>query len=165
MELEEFNRLDARSAAELLRPCLDIDRWVDAVVAGRPYRDLAAAVEAARTAAWPWTTAEIDRALARHPRIGEHAGGAGAEAALSRAEQAGVGTASADVAAALAAGNRAYEATFSRVFLIRAAGRSAEEILEALQERLTHSEAEEIPVIAEQLRQIAALRMEGILTA
>ncbi|MEI3848138.1 MULTISPECIES: 2-oxo-4-hydroxy-4-carboxy-5-ureidoimidazoline decarboxylase [unclassified Microbacterium] len=165
MELEEFNRLDARSAAELLRPCLDIDRWVHAVVAGRPYRDLAAAVESARTAARPWTTAEIDRALARHPRIGEQAGGADAEAALSRAEQAGVGTASADVAAALAAGNRAYEATFSRVFLIRAAGRSAEEILEALQERLTHSEAEEIPVIAEQLRQIAALRMEGILTA
>jgi 2-oxo-4-hydroxy-4-carboxy-5-ureidoimidazoline decarboxylase len=165
MELEEFNRLDARSAAEILRPCLDIDRWVDAVVAGRPYADVAAAVDAARAAAWPWTSAEIDAALARHPRIGERAGGASAEASMSRAEQAGVDAAPPDVVRALAEGNRAYEERFSRVFLIRAAGRDPEEILQALRERLAHTEAEELPVIAEQLRQIAVLRLEGVLTA
>ncbi|WP_194395987.1 2-oxo-4-hydroxy-4-carboxy-5-ureidoimidazoline decarboxylase [Microbacterium atlanticum] len=165
MELEEFNRLDARSAGDVVRPCLDVDRWVDAVVAGRPYPDRAAALESARTAAWPWTDAEIDAALSRHPRIGDRPGGMSAEASLSRAEQAGVAAASADLAAALAEANRQYEAKFSRVFLIRASGRTAEEVLEALRERLAHSEAEELPVIAEQLRQIAVLRLEGILSA
>ena len=48
----------------------------------------------------------------------------------------GVDPADAAIAAALAEGNRAYEERFGRVFLIRAAGRSAPEILAALTERL-----------------------------
>ncbi|MFE5407747.1 2-oxo-4-hydroxy-4-carboxy-5-ureidoimidazoline decarboxylase [Microbacterium sp. NPDC056569] len=163
MKLDAFNRLDAEAARAAVRPCVDIDRWVDAVVAGRPYTTSEELLETARTSAAPWTPAEIDGALAHHPRIGERAGGGGAEASLSRSEQAGIGIPSADVAAALAAGNRAYEEKFSRVFLIRAAGRTADEILDALGERLAHTEEEEIPVVAEQLRQIAVLRLEGII--
>ena len=163
MELDAFNRLDAEAARAVVRPCVDIDRWVDAVVEARPYATTAELLAAARTSAPRWTPAEIDGALARHPRIGERASGGGAEASLSRSEQAGIGEPTADVAAALAAGNRAYEEKFSRVFLIRAAGRSADEILDALSERLAHTEEEEIPVVAEQLRQIAVLRLEGII--
>lgn len=163
MKLDAFNRLDAEAARALVRPCADIDRWVDAVVDGRPYASPAELVAAARTSASPWTTVEIDRALAHHPRIGERASGAGVEASLSRSEQAGLGMPGDDVAAALAAGNRAYEQRFGRVFLIRAAGRNAGEILDALRERLAHTEGEEIPVIADQLRQIAVLRLEGLI--
>ena len=65
------------------------------------------------------------------------------------------------IASALAEGNRAYEERFGRVFLIRAAGRSAAEILDALTERLAHTPAEEEPVVAEQLREIAVLRLKG----
>ena len=163
MELDAFNRLDAEAARAVVRPCVDIDRWVDAVVEGRPYATTAELLELARTSAAPWTPAEIDGALAHHPRIGERPGGDGAEASLSRAEQAGIGMPSADVVTALAAGNRAYEEKFSRVFLIRAAGRSADEILDALNARLAHTEEQEIPVVAEQLRRIALLRLEGII--
>ena len=80
---------------------------------------------------------------------------------MSRAEQAGRRPGDAAVAAALAEGNRAYEQRFGRVFLIRAAGRSATEILAALTERLGHTPAEEEPVVADQLRQIAAPPTEG----
>ncbi len=163
MELDAFNRLDAETARAVVRPCVDLDRWVDAVVAGRPYATRAELLDAARTRAAAWTVAEIDGALAHHPRIGERPSGGGAEASFSRSEQAGIGMPPADVAGALAGGNRAYEEKFSRVFLIRAAGRSAAEILDALNERLAHTEEEEIPVVAEQLRQIALLRLEGII--
>ncbi|WP_405218514.1 2-oxo-4-hydroxy-4-carboxy-5-ureidoimidazoline decarboxylase [Agrococcus sp. Ld7] len=162
MQLAAFNRIDAEAARAVVRPCVDIDRWVDALVDGRPYSSMEALIEAARTRALPWTVAEIDGALAHHPRIGERASGTSAEASLSRSEQAGLGVQREDTAAALAAGNRAYEEQFSRVFLIRAAGRSAEEILASLRERLTHTDEEEIPVVADQLRQIAILRLEGI---
>ena len=47
------------------------------------------------------------------------------QAELSRREQASIDSTDADVATRLAAGNRAYEQRFDRVFLIRAAGRSA----------------------------------------
>ena len=163
MELEAFNRLQAGRAREVVRPCVDVQRWIDAVVAGRPYPDRDALLRTARSAAAPWTTTEIDQALARHPRIGERAVGTSAEASLSRSEQAGLGATADDTAAALAAGNRAYEERFSRVFLIRAAGRTAPEILAALTSRLAHTEVEEIAVVAEELRQIAVLRLEGII--
>ena len=96
-------------------------RWVDTVVAGRPYAD-AEALRAVATNAAELDDEELDAALARHPRIGERAG-AGHDAAFSAREQAGVDPADADVARRLAEGNRAYEQRFDRVFLIRAAGR------------------------------------------
>ena len=63
-----------------------------------------------------------------------------------------------------AAGNHAYEEKFGRVFLIRAAGRTATEILAALRTRLTHSPAEEDAIVAQQLREIAVLRLEGVIS-
>ncbi len=112
-------------AIAVLRPCLDIPRWRDELVDARPYGSVDELVAWAEAAAAPFTAEEVDGALAQHPRIGERPAGGGAEAAMSRAEQAGVDPADAEVAAALADGNRAYEERFGRVFLIRAAGRSA----------------------------------------
>ena len=65
---------------------------------------------------------------------------------------------------ALAQGNRDYEEKFGRVFLIRAAGRTAPEILAALNERLANSPAEEDVTVAQQLREIAVLRLEGLIS-
>ena len=163
MRLEEFNAADREAAIAVLRPCLDIPRWLDELVAARPYGSVDEVVAWAEAAAAPFTAGEVGGALAQHPRIGERPAGEGAEAAMSRAEQAGVDPADAEVAAALAAGNRAYEEQFGRVFLIRAAGRSSREILAALTERLGHTPAEEEPVVADQLRQNAVLRLKGLL--
>lgn len=148
----------------MLRPCVDIPRWINEIVAARPFATEDGVLGFAEQAAKPWTEDEIDDALAHHPRIGERAEGSSAEASLSRREQSGVAT-SDDTAEQLVAGNRAYEEKFERVFLIRAAGRSAEDILAALQERLQHTRDEELDVIAGQLRQIAILRLEGVLEA
>ena len=162
MRLEAFNRADREEAIAALRPCLDIDRWCAEVADARPFGSVDELVAWAEVAASPFTAAEVEGALAHHPRIGERAAGADAEAAMSRAEQAGVDPDDAEIAAALAAGNRAYEERFGRVFLIRAAGRSAREMLDALTERLGHTPAEEELVVAEQLREIAVLRLKGL---
>ena len=160
--LDAFNSAGRSEAIALLRPCLDIPRWCASLVDGRPYASVAELEAAAESAASPFTVDEVDAALAHHPRIGERPAGSGAEASMSRAEQAGVDPSDAAGAAALAEGNRAYEQRFGRVFLIRAAGRSATEILGALNERLEHTDAEEQPVVADQLRQIALLRLRGL---
>jgi 2-oxo-4-hydroxy-4-carboxy-5-ureidoimidazoline decarboxylase len=164
MHLEEFNAAGRAEAVGFLRPCLDIQRWVDELADARPYSGAEALLTAGREAANPFTPAEIDAALAHHPRIGEQAKGDSAEAKLSQSEQAGLGVASAAVARALAEGNRAYEEKFGQVFLIRAAGRSREEILAALNTRLTHTPDEELAIIGQQLREIAVLRLEGLIS-
>jgi 2-oxo-4-hydroxy-4-carboxy-5-ureidoimidazoline decarboxylase len=163
VRLDEFNRLNPEAAGDLMRPCLDIDRWISALVDHRPYRSIDDLMHTAQTAADPFTEEEVAGALAHHPRIGQRAEGGSAEAALSRSEQAGV-TVDADVQRRLREGNEAYEDRFGRVFLIRAAGRSAEEILAALESRLTNDEGTERAIVADQLREIALLRLAKAVT-
>ncbi|MFI2294365.1 2-oxo-4-hydroxy-4-carboxy-5-ureidoimidazoline decarboxylase [Isoptericola sp. NPDC019571] len=162
--LEAFNAADIDAARARVLSCAAVTRWADAVVAGRPYADTAAALATARVVADPWSEEEIDSALARHPRIGERASGEDADAAHSRREQAGLGDLTGSVEERLRAGNRAYEERFGHVFLIRAAGRTADEILAALEERLGNDPATERRIAGQQLREIAVLRLEGELS-
>lgn len=60
-------------------------------------------------------------------------------------------------------GNARYEARFGRVFLIRAKGRSGEDILQALEGRLKNTNAQEVQAALEQLREITLLRLEGVI--
>lgn len=163
IRLNEFNELSPEAAEQLLRPCLDIDRWIRTLVDHRPYVSVDDLLTVAREAAYPFTGAELEAALAHHPRIGQQAGGDSPEAALSRSEQAGL-TVDDDVQRRLREGNAAYEQRFGRVFLVRAAGRSATEILELLETRIGNDPQTEDAVVAEQLREIAVLRLAGRLT-
>ncbi|PKI91541.1 OHCU decarboxylase [Actinomycetales bacterium SN12] len=160
MLLEKFNSAPREEAVAVVKPALDIPRWIDAIVDGRPYQSVDQVAAAAAAVAAPLSEAELDAALAHHPRIGERPQGETAEAALSRKEQPGVDE---DAAAALAAGNKTYEEKFDRVYLVRAAGRSAEEILALLQQRLGNTPEQELAVVDQQLREIAALRLTGAL--
>ncbi|MDK1326533.1 MULTISPECIES: 2-oxo-4-hydroxy-4-carboxy-5-ureidoimidazoline decarboxylase [unclassified Arthrobacter] len=160
--LTAFNTARFAEAEAMLRPCLDIPRWCNEIAAARPFATAGELLSFAELAAPDFTEAEVDGALAHHPRIGERPAGSGVEGAFSRSEQASVSGLS-GVRDRLGAGNRAYEDRFGRVFLIRAAGRSAEEILASLQDRLQHTVEEELPVIAAQLRDIAILRLDGLL--
>lgn len=164
MQLEQFNQLPDAEAADVLRPCLDIERWSNAIIDARPFTSRQELTAFAMDAASPFTEAELERALSHHPRIGERAAGQSAEASLSRSEQSGLDS-SQEIADALVEGNRAYEAKFDRVFLIRAAGRSSEEILAALNARLGHTPEEEQAIVDHQLREIATLRLEGVVSA
>ncbi|MBF4161233.1 2-oxo-4-hydroxy-4-carboxy-5-ureidoimidazoline decarboxylase [Nocardioides acrostichi] len=165
MDLQDFNALGVAEAATAVRPCVDIDRFVDAVVTGRPYADLETLLATARAHAATWTPAEVSAALADHPRIGERPAGDDASAALSRSEQGGVtGLSDDELQARIAAGNRAYEERFDRIFLIRAAGRSATEILHQLEQRLANDPDHELAVTAGELAEIAVLRLRGLVT-
>ena len=162
--LEAFDALPEAEARSRLAACLDVPRWVDTVLAGRPYADRDALRHVAATAAAPGVVDddELAAALARHPRIGERAG-AGHDAGHSGREQAGVDQGDADLQARLAAGNRAYEGRFDRVFLIRAAGRDGAEVLAELERRLGNDDAAEREETVVQLGEIARLRLDQLL--
>ena len=154
-----FNVLPVAEATERLLTCLAVPRWAADVVDGRPYADLAALAKQADAAAATLTDDEVAAALARHPRIGERAG-AGHDAAFSAREQAAVAPDD-----ELMTGNKEYERRFGRVFLIRAAGRTAPEILAELRRRLDNDEATEQAETVAQLREIALLRLPEVVGA
>lgn len=163
MTLAEFDALPADEAEAAVTPCVAIPSWSAGLVSGRPYADIGHLLAAAEQLAADWTDEEIEGALADHPRIGERHFGDPESAALSAREQAGVDPSDAEVQARLRAGNTAYEERFGRIYLVRAAGRSAEEMLALLEERLGNDPATEITVTRGQLAEIALLRLRGLL--
>ncbi|MFL6113191.1 MAG: 2-oxo-4-hydroxy-4-carboxy-5-ureidoimidazoline decarboxylase [Catenulispora sp.] len=161
--LAALNALDARRAARELAACCASSRWVAALTAGRPFGTVAELYSAAAVVLTMMDWPDVLEALAAHPRIGSPATGTGLEAAWSRLEQAGAHGAPVSTAEALAVANAAYEAKFGFVFLIRAAGRSADEMLASALDRLDHDESTEQPVVRAELAQIVRLRLDRML--
>jgi len=163
MTLDELNQATADAVTATLLACCDVPSWAARVRDARPFTNAEAAIEVADQAARALTPADVERALAAHPRIGERAAGVDTEAAWSRQEQGAVSR-DAETQAALLEGNRAYEDRFGRVFLICATGLSGDQVLKALRERLRNDEETEAAVVAEELRKIALLRLRKALT-
>ena len=138
-----------------------VSGWAATLAAGRPWRSRAELLDAAQRLMAGWGEAELAEALNAHPRIGEKPTGQQAHAALSRQEQGSVDDRDAALAQALKEGNARYEARFGRVFLIRAKGRSGEEILAALSRRLHNSDSAEVRDALAQLGEITLLRLKG----
>lgn len=161
MDVAAFNALADADAGSLVASWAAVPRWVDRIVAGRPYATEAELADHAAELASGWTGPDLDAAVAAHPRIGERPVGDDRAATASRREQAGMGGADPEAAAAIAAGNAAYEGRFGRIFLIRAAERTPEQILGELRRRLTLEPAEEQREAIAQLAEIAMLRLRS----
>ena len=163
--LDDFNDEPADQVVQALRACNAAPRFAAEVAAGRPYGDVETLVGRAEDVAraLPWDDVAI--ALAAHPRIGDRVEGSSAEATSSRREQSSMDDADAATRDALLEGNRAYEERFDHVFLIRASGRSPEEMLAELRRRLDNDEEAERAEVTEQLAQITGIRVRRLVSA
>ncbi len=162
--LDDFNEEPADRAVQALRQCNAAPRFAAELVAGRPYRDAETLVRRAEEVARALSWEDVAIALAAHPRIGDRVEGSSAEAESSRREQSSMADADAATRDALLDGNRAYEERFDHVFLIRASGRSPDEMLAELERRLANDEETERGEVTEQLAQITALRVRGLVS-
>ncbi|MCO7219465.1 2-oxo-4-hydroxy-4-carboxy-5-ureidoimidazoline decarboxylase [Klenkia sp. PcliD-1-E] len=165
MDLASFNTAPDDEVTTALRSCNAAGPFAPAVASGRPYPSVDALVDRAGevSRSLPWDA--VAQALAAHPRIGDRVPGDSAEASSSRREQASMTGAGDDVRAAILAGNRDYEARFDHVFLVRAAGRSPEDMLAELRRRLAHTRDQERPEVVEQLAQITELRVRTLVAS
>ena len=158
-ELNEAPEADVR--AILLRAC-GSTRWVDRMMARRPFANDARLLFAARNEWFGLTEADWLEAFSQHPQIGDRAALEARFPAthdVSAKEQACVNGAHQDVLSALAEGNAAYLDRFGFIFIVCAAGKSAAEMLALLRERLTHDRATELRTAAEEQARITALRL------
>lgn len=144
---------------EELRACCAADAWLARISAARPFPSSKALLDLSDDTVLTLDDTALDQALAAHARIGERRLGSTTEDRWSRTEQAGALTAEADLQERIAEGNRRYEERFGHVFLIRAAGRTAEEIHAALTERLQNDPETERDVVRRELAEIVRLRL------
>jgi OHCU decarboxylase len=141
-------------SAEDVHACCGSAHWrrlMDAVLPVHSREELVLAAQRAFDALGPddWREAFAAHSPIGAPRLGD---------TLGAREQAGLGT---DPATddALAAANDAYRRRFGWVFLIRARGRSAQEIMAELERRLDNPPETEWAIACHQQREITALRL------
>jgi OHCU decarboxylase len=161
--LARWNSLQLEEAASEVLPCCGSKAWAREMATRRPILDETALLTACDEVWKKLSEADWLEAFRSHPRIGDSQAPASApsqSAAWSGEEQRKVGAAGDDIKAALAAGNRAYEQKFNRIFIVCATGKSAPEILANLERRLRNDETTELLEAAEQQRQIAQLRLK-----
>ena len=157
-----IDRASPEDARAHLRVCCGSDRWIERMLARRPFVSRDQAVRAAREEWFALDTGDWKEAFAHHPRIGDLEAlreRLGATAALSAREQAGVDAAPGDVLQALLEGNRAYEARFGFIYIVFASGKSAREMLDLLRTRLTNAPGDEIRVAAGEHARICERRL------
>ena len=158
---------DARSPdAIALQRCCGAKRWVEGMLARRPF-DSMAGIHAAADEVWATMTHDdYLEAFAHHPRIGENLAELsqkfGSTAEWASAEQAGTANASEATLLALRDGNAAYRARFGYSFIVCATGKSASEMLALLQVRLTNEPDHELAVAAAEQAKITHLRLEKL---
>jgi 2-oxo-4-hydroxy-4-carboxy-5-ureidoimidazoline decarboxylase len=143
----------------LLLRCCGSRRWVAAMLARAPFADIEDVFDAAEEIWWSLESADWLEAFAAHPRIGERG-----PDAWSQAEQVGMKGTTTATQAALAEGNRKYEARFGHVFLICATGKSGAEMLAELERRLRNKPAAELRIAAEEQAKITQLRLEKLVS-
>jgi len=165
-ELARFNNLPAVAAREALLDCCSSPAWAERMLSGRPYSSARDAVRQSSAIVARLSEADLEAALAGHPRIGERPGGDGSarSAAWSQREQSGV-SGDEQTARELAESNVEYERRFGHIYLVSAAGRTGPQLLALLRARLRNSQATEWQVVRTELQKIIEIRLRDLLAA
>lgn len=167
--VERLNRLSEAEARRELERCCGARRWVDGMLASRPFASASALLDRA-DAIWRELEApDFLEAFSHHPEIGADLGELrrrfAGTAALSEAEQAGVSKGSEETLRALAEQNRRYRERFGYSFIVCATGKSADEMLGVLEQRLHGAPDQELGVAAAEQAKITRLRLSKIRSA
>jgi 2-oxo-4-hydroxy-4-carboxy-5-ureidoimidazoline decarboxylase len=166
MTLGELNALPAAAAREAFARCCGARAWVERMESRRPYLNVGHLMGIARAFWMALDPAGWREAFTHHPRIGDLESlrrRFASTADLASREQAKVGAASRVVLEALAEGNRAYEERFGYIFIVFASGRTADEMLALLRDRLSHEPDEELRIAAQEQWKIMRLRLDRML--
>jgi len=163
--LRHWNALAEREAEAALLACCGSKRWAEQALKQRPFRSIDSLRRAADEAWWSLGEKDWLEAFGAHPRIGEKSSEKQPTESheWSEREQAGLRDASAAALAELREVNRAYESRFGYIFIVCAMGKTTEEMLALLRQRLQNEPDKELRVAAEEQRRITQLRLERML--
>jgi 2-oxo-4-hydroxy-4-carboxy-5-ureidoimidazoline decarboxylase len=161
-----LDRLSRDDAERELRACCGSSRWVERMIAARPFGASSRAREEADRIWNGLSRADWLEAFDHHPRIGEQKAAVVQDAkgaAWSREEQSKVTAAGDDVRKELARVNAEYERRFGYIYIVCASGKSAGELLSIARARLANDPDTELRVAAEEQRKIMQLRLAKLL--
>jgi 5-hydroxyisourate hydrolase/2-oxo-4-hydroxy-4-carboxy-5-ureidoimidazoline decarboxylase len=160
MTLEKFNGFDRDTAAKELFQCCGSQHWVSLMMNRFPFGSEQDLVTAA-TDIWYGQCQREDwlESFTHHPRIGDKSS---LEKKFAGKEQAGVATAPDTVIESLLQANHDYEEKFGFIFIVCATGKSADEMLRLLNNRLGNTAAEELMISMGEQHKITLIRFNKL---
>jgi OHCU decarboxylase len=165
--LEGLNTLSRDEAEAEMLKCCGSTLWARRMADARPFHDLEKLLAAADSIWWSLDEEDWLEAFSRHPKIGEkesERAQAVTAQKWSNEEQKGVRSIDEETRRELAEANREYAQKFGYIYIVCATGKTADEMLAILKERLQNDPGKEIRVAAEEQRRITHLRLKKLLT-
>jgi allantoicase len=166
--LAGLHGLSVEAAVDVFRAACGSMAWAQAMAAARPFADVRAMFATAERLFWALGAEAWLEAFAAHPRIGQQRASPtqnAQSATWSHGEQQGAEGAAQATAARLAALNDQYLQKFGFIYIVFATGKSAELMLEILEERVGNDRAAELENAAREQMKITRLRLEKWLRA
>lgn len=158
-----LNALPLPAARDALEHCCGSRRWVNAMIARRPFESTPELFDAARALWHELTREDYLEAFAAQPEIGaslsELAKRSPRAARSAAREQGKVARADQETLARLHEATQRYAEHFGYRFIVSAAGMSAQDVLQLLAARSNNEEARELAVAADEMAKITALRL------
>ncbi len=166
MTLEELNHLSRTEAALVLSRCCGSAQWAKTMSLKRPFFEEGDMFKAAESVWKRLSPIDWKEAFAHHPKIGDIKSlreKFPSTKIWAEGEQSGANNASEEILQQLVTHNNEYEKRFGYIFIVCATGKSAEEMLVLLKQRLLNPPAEELAIAAEEQCKITKLRLEKLL--
>lgn len=165
MTITEFNRQNKTEAISTLLKCCGSYYWAEKLADERPFTSTdEIIIESDRI--WETVSKEdILEAFRHHPKIGDLKSLEEKFASTKNwaaGEQSGINAADPQILTQLAKGNAEYEQKFGYIFIVCATGKSANEMLELLQERFPHDPSSELKVAAKEQNKITHIRLKKL---
>ncbi len=162
--LEEFNSAADRDATQLITHWCAAPGWASRVCDGRPYTDLDALIDSTTNLWTQASEADAMAAFSAHPVIGDIELLRTKYADQANKEQGQVLSASDEVITALAEQNLAYKRRHGFTFIVFATGKSAQQMLELLNQRIDNSTEQELRNASTEQLKIMQLRLKQSFT-
>ncbi len=163
MTLQEFNLLSKKDAYENLFRCCGSTHWANELMEHFPFTSIS---ELKTTSDSIWLQCDKKdwlEAFSHHPKIGDRPGEKHQSTAQwAGKEQAGMHTADEKVKSELAKLNAEYEETFGYIYIVCATGKTAEEMLSILKDRLNNEPSIELQIAATEQNKITHLRIDKL---
>lgn len=162
MTLNQFNSLEQEVAAIHLMECCGSANWVTKMMEQFPFASEKHLVNAAESI-WYNECSEKDwrESFTHHPKIGDVKS---LTEKFAGKEQAGVAVATMETIEALAQANTDYDKQHGFIFIVCATGKSANEMLELLLDRLKNTTEEELHIAMGEQQKISIIRFKKLLT-
>jgi 2-oxo-4-hydroxy-4-carboxy-5-ureidoimidazoline decarboxylase len=153
--LARFNALEEHAAHAVLHEACASTVWAKRLLAARPYATADALYAASDAAMAELTAEDLAEAMAGHPPIGRPKPGD----PTSAREQSGMAGAAEELKAQMLELNLAYQERFGHVFLICATGKTAEQMRDAVKERIGNTPEREREIVRTELGKINRIRL------